>query len=92
VALRKPESARRVNAPDVTRFDVEAVPETAKLVVVAFVVVELVKTPVEGVEAPIGVLSTVPPEMVRLFATCASVAVPTRSEKLMPSVEVALSV
>src|SRR3989344_2955114 len=56
---------------------------------VAFVEVELVKTPVDGVAAPIGVFSMVPAEMVRLSATCASVAEPMRDVKLMPRDEVA---
>ena len=38
--------------------------------------VALVKIPVEGVLAPMGVLSIVPPEMVRLSATRASAKVP----------------
>jgi hypothetical protein len=63
--------------------------ETYWLVEVAEVEVEFVKTPVDGVVAPIGVFSIVPPEMVRLFATCASVAEPIRSVKLMPSDDVA---
>ena len=61
----------------------------AREVEVALVEVELVKTPVEGVEAPMGVFSMVPPEMVSASVTCASVAEPTRSEKLTPREEVA---
>lgn len=57
--------------------------------VVAFVEVELVKTPVEGVEAPIGAPSIEPPVIVSVFETCASVAEPTRSAKLIASDEVA---
>jgi hypothetical protein len=64
-------------------------PVTARFVVVAFVDVALVNTPDDGVVAPIGVLSIVPPAMVRLLATCASDAVPVRSAKLIPKVEVA---
>ena len=63
--------------------------ETARFVEVAAVLVDCVKTAVLGVVAPIGVFSIVPPEIVRLFATCASVALPMRSAKLMPRVEVA---
>jgi len=44
------------------------------------VVVALVNTPVEGVDAPIGVLLMVPPEMVRLSATRASANVPVQVE------------
>ena len=58
------------------------------MVEVAFVDVAFVKTPVDGVVAPIGVLSITPPLMVRLSATCASVAVPTKLAKLIPSDEV----
>ena len=58
------------------------------MVEVALVEVALVNTPVEGVVAPIGVLSMVPAEMVRLSATCASVAEPTRLAKLIASDEV----
>ena len=47
-----------------------------KLVEVAFVEVELVKTAVDAVFAPIGVLSIVPPEIVRLSATRESARVP----------------
>jgi hypothetical protein len=67
----------------------ERPPVMARFVVVAFVLVALVKTPVLGVVAPIGVLLIVPPSMVRLFATCASVAEPMREVKLMPRLEVA---
>lgn len=48
--------------------DVSTAAVAAKLVVVA-----LVKTPVEGVVAPIGLLSIVPPEIVRALTTIASV-------------------
>ena len=65
--------------------EVDAVPETLSVPVVVL----FVKIAVDGVEAPMGVLSIVPPLIVRLLATCASVADPTRSEKLIPSVEVA---
>ncbi len=56
---------------------------------VAFVDVALVKTPVDGVTAPRGVFSIVPPEMVKLLSTWASVAEPTNEEKAMPRDEVA---
>ena len=59
------------------------------LVEVALVEVELVKTPVDGVAAPIGVFSIVPAEMVRLSATCESVAEPMSEVKLIPNVDVA---
>ena len=77
-ALRNPESEPMVSWPD-----------TYSLVEVALVVVELVETSVDGVVAPIGELLMVPAVIVRLSATCASEAVPTRSEKLMPRDEVA---
>jgi hypothetical protein len=74
--------------------EVVSVPVTARFVVVAFVDVLFVKTPVDGVVAPIEVelivlFATVPPSMVRLLATCESLAVPMRSAKLIPKVEVA---
>ena len=71
---------------------IESWPEILSFVLVAFVDVELEETRVDGVAAPIGVFSIEPPETVRLLATCASVAEPTRSEKLMPRVEVAKAV
>lgn len=83
VALRKPVRFARRNAEETTKLVVDAVPETWSAVVVAFVEVLLVKIAVEGVVAPIGVESIVPPEMVRLSATCASVAEPMRLVKLM---------
>ena len=89
VALRKPERLARRKVLETTRLVVDAVPETWSAVVVAFVDVLLVKTPVDGVVAPIGELSMVPPEMVRLSATCASVAEPIRLVKLMLRDEVA---
>ena len=89
VALRKPERLARRKVLETTRLVVDAVPETWRAVVVAFVLVLFVKTPVLGVVAPIGELSIVPPEMVRLSATCASVAEPIRLVKLMLSDEVA---
>jgi hypothetical protein len=46
---------------------------TNNAVDVAFVVVTLVKIPVEGVEAPIGVLLMVPPLIVKPSTTNASV-------------------
>jgi hypothetical protein len=54
----------------------------------------LVKTPELGEVPPIAEESMVefaivPPSMVRLFATCESDAVPMRSAKLIPKVEVA---
>ena len=64
-------------------------PEINELVVVALVEVEFVKTPVFGVVLPIGVFSMVPALMVRLSATCASVAEPMSEVKLIPRDEVA---
>ena len=58
VAFKKPERDAMVSSL-----------ETARLVVVAFVDVALVKTAVDGVAAPIGVFSMVPAEIVRLSAT-----------------------
>lgn len=69
VALRKPERAASVKVFETVRFVVEAVPDTWRLVVVAFVVVAFVKMAVEADEAPIGELLMVPPEIVRLSAT-----------------------
>jgi hypothetical protein len=63
-----------------------------RFVLVAFVVVAFVKTPVDGEVAPMVVLLIVPPSMVRLLASCASVATPVMSAKLIPRVEVAESV
>ena len=61
----------------------------AKFVVVALVVVAKVKTAVLGVEAPIGVLSMVPPEMVRSLATKESaMAVPSHTPVPMVPSEV----
>ena len=51
--------------------------------------VALVKTPVFGVVLPIGVFSIVPALIVRLSATCASVAEPMSEVKLIPRDEVA---
>jgi hypothetical protein len=59
------------------------------LVEVALVDVELVKTAVFGVAAPMGVFSIVPPLMVSASGTCASVAEPTSEVKLIPSDDVA---
>ncbi len=47
-----------------------------RLVEVAFVAVALVNTPVDGVAAPIGVFSIVPPLIVSASGICASVARP----------------
>src|SRR4051812_12210706 len=65
------------HVPEVTVPSRE-LPETAKFVVVAFVEVEFVNTPVDGVVAPIGELSIVPPEIVILSATRASARVPVQ--------------
>ncbi len=72
----------------------ESEPEILWFVVVALVEVLLVKTPVDGVVAPmaeesIGVLVIVAPFNVMVSGICASVADPVRSAKLMPNVEVA---
>ena len=58
----------------------------ANVVDVAFVEVELVKTPVDGVAAPIGVFSMGPAEMVRLSATrgAARGPVPARIKAKVP--------
>lgn len=56
---------------EVTLVKVLFVP--VRLVAKRLVLVALVKTPVDGVLAPIGVLSIVPPLMVRAFTTMASV-------------------
>ncbi len=66
--------------PLVLRSD-EVIEEMARLVVVAFVAVALVNTPVDGVSVPIGVLLMVPPLMVSASGICASVARPWRLEK-----------
>ena len=55
---------------------------------VAFVDVAFVATTVDGVVAPIGVLSIVPPLIVKASVTCASEAVPTRLAKLIARDEV----
>ena len=62
----------------------ERPPEIERLVVVALVLVALVKIPVLGVDAPMGVLLMVPPSMVSAFVTWESVAEPMRSAKAMP--------
>ncbi len=49
-----------------------------KLVEVELVEVDKVKTAVEGVEAPIGVFSIVPPDTVKLSATLESARVPVQ--------------
>lgn len=61
-------SAKQINTP-FTRESVDnrAAPVTAKLVVVACVVVTMVNTPVEAPVAPIVVLSIEPPKIVTLF-------------------------
>ena len=63
-------------------------PLTAKFVVVALVEVMFVNTPVEGVVAPMVVLSIVPASMVKLFATYASaIAVPCQTpDVIVPTV------
>ncbi len=49
----------------------------------------LLKTPVDGVVAPIATLSIEPPVIVSVFETCASVATPTMSAKFIAKLEVA---
>ena len=66
--------------------------EIANADVVALVVVALVKMPVEAPLKPIGELFTLPPFMVSASLICESTAVPVRSEKLTPKLEVAKSV
>ena len=92
VPRRRPLRFAKRTELETTRLVVLAVLDTWRLVVVAFVDVEFVNTPVDGVVAPIGVFSIVPPEMVRLSATWASVAEPARSVKLIIAVVTAPAV
>ena len=75
-----PATAARTEPSLFVLRSVEVSPVIAKLEVVAEVVVAWVKTPVLGVVAPIGVLSMVPPEIVRSFAISSS----TQSNEIVP--------